>query len=92
MPTVSRAAFWIYLFESQAEHCLLSRIPADHTIEIMECYAPADRRVLCGRPCDVGFAHLSYQVSDAEAFIAKAAKFGMRPVIKARLRRPPGFR
>jgi len=52
----------------------------DHTIELMEYYGPPDRRTLHGRPCDVGFAHLSYQVADAEAFIASAAKFDMRPV------------
>jgi catechol 2,3-dioxygenase-like lactoylglutathione lyase family enzyme len=52
----------------------------DHTIELMEYYGPPDRRVLQGRPCDVGFAHLCYQVADAEAFIASAARFDMRPV------------
>ena len=59
-------------------YCVLTG--ADHTIELMEYYGPADRRTLHGRPCDVGFAHLSYQVSNAEAFIASAAKFDMRPV------------
>jgi catechol 2,3-dioxygenase-like lactoylglutathione lyase family enzyme len=52
----------------------------DHTIELMEYYGPPARRVLQSRSCDVGFAHLCYQVADAEAFIARAAQFDMRPV------------
>ena len=60
------------------KYCVLKA--ADHTIELMEYLAPADRRTLHGRPCDVGFSHLSYEVADAEAFIAQAARFNMRPV------------
>jgi catechol 2,3-dioxygenase-like lactoylglutathione lyase family enzyme len=59
-------------------YCVLKG--SDHTIELMEYFGPTDRRRLNGRPCDVGFAHLAYQVEDAEAFIAKAAKYDMRPV------------
>ena len=59
-------------------YCVLKG--SNHTIEIMEYYGPSDRRTLQGRPCDVGFAHLCYLVSDAEAFIASAEKHEMRPV------------
>ena len=53
---------------------------SDHTIELMQYFGPADRKELNGRPCDVGFSHLCYQVEDAEAFIASAAKYDMLPV------------
>jgi catechol 2,3-dioxygenase-like lactoylglutathione lyase family enzyme len=52
----------------------------DHTIELMEYLGPKDRVRLKSRPCDVGFSHLSYLVSDLDAFIEKAALFGVHPV------------
>jgi glyoxylase I family protein len=60
------------------KYCVLKG--ADHTIELMEYFGPSDRHKLNGRPCDVGFSHLAYQVEDAEAFISSAAKYDMRPV------------
>ena len=53
---------------------------ADHTIELMEYMGPPDRIRLNSRPCDVGFSHLAYLVSDLDAFIEKAAKFDVYPV------------
>ena len=59
-------------------YCVM-RAP-DHTIELMEYLAPTDRIRLKSRPCDVGFSHLSYLVSDLDAFIEKAALFEVCPV------------
>ena len=59
-------------------YCVM-RAP-DHTIELMEYLAPTDRIRLKSRPCDVGFSHLSYLVSDLDAFIEKAALFDVYPV------------
>jgi catechol 2,3-dioxygenase-like lactoylglutathione lyase family enzyme len=52
----------------------------DHTIELMEYLGPPDRIRLNSRPCDVGFSHLSYLVSDLDAFIEDAARFDVYPV------------
>lgn len=59
-------------------YCVM-RAP-DHTIELMEYLAPKDRIRLKSRPCDVGFSHLAYLVSDLDAFIEKAALFNVHPV------------
>jgi glyoxylase I family protein len=60
------------------KYCVLRA--ADHSIEVMEYLAPEGRRTLNGRPCDVGFSHLCYLVSDIEAFLKKAAQFDFHPV------------
>jgi lactoylglutathione lyase len=60
------------------EHCVLQG--HDHSIELMQYLGPEDRKELHGRPCDVGFSHLCYQVASLEEFIAKAVRFGVVPV------------
>lgn len=52
----------------------------DHSIELIEYLAPADRGQVASRPCDTGFAHLAYDVDDIEAAIDAAADHGFEPI------------
>lgn len=52
----------------------------DHVVELIEYRAPADRRVVEARPCDVGFAHIAFDVDDIDAMIARLAPFGAAPI------------
>jgi catechol 2,3-dioxygenase-like lactoylglutathione lyase family enzyme len=52
---------------------------ADHTVELIRYTAPADRTTVTARPCDVGFAHIAFDVSDIDATIAWLARFGAAP-------------
>ncbi len=52
----------------------------DHVIELIEYLAPADRREFRLRPCDVGFAHIAFDVTDVEEVVAAAAAFGVFPI------------
>jgi catechol 2,3-dioxygenase-like lactoylglutathione lyase family enzyme len=54
----------------------------DHSIELIEYLAPADRGKIECRPCDTGFAHLAYDVDDVDAAIAAAAEHGFSPIRK----------
>ena len=38
-----------------------------HRIELIQYLAPAERGRIESRPCDVGFAHLAYDVDDIDA-------------------------
>lgn len=51
-----------------------------HSIELIEYLAPGDRASVQPRPCDVGFAHLAYDVDDVEAAVGAAAPHGFAPV------------
>ena len=50
-----------------------------HSIELIEYLAPADRGKVESRPCDVGFAHLAYDVDDLDAAVAAAGEHGFSP-------------
>ena len=51
-----------------------------HVVELIEYRAPADRgRVTC-RPCDVGFAHIAFDVQGLDALLEAAAPFGFTPL------------
>jgi len=52
----------------------------DHTVELIEYSAPEDRRALDGRPCDVGFAHIAFDVTDLDALIGRLAAYGALPI------------
>lgn len=56
---------------------------AGHAIELIEYSGPADRTVLKPRPCDIGFAHLAFDVADVDEAVAAAAPHGFAPI------RPP---
>jgi len=49
-------------------------------IELIEFRAPADRSRVDARPCDVGFTHFTFDVSDVDAVVAAAAAHDLFPV------------
>ena len=49
-----------------------------HTIELLGYRAPRSATSGAPRPCDVGFAHLSFLVDDVAAVAAAAELFGFR--------------
>lgn len=49
-------------------------------VELIAYLAPADRTQVVARPCDTGYAHLTYDVSDVETMVEKAAAFGLKPI------------
>jgi catechol 2,3-dioxygenase-like lactoylglutathione lyase family enzyme len=50
-----------------------------HRIELLEYLAPADRRHIEPRPCDVGSVHVALTVDDLDAVLAAIAPFGWKP-------------
>lgn len=63
---------------AEVEIAYLSR--PDHTVELIEYSAPANRTTVHARPCDVGFAHIAFDVRDIDAVIAHLAVFGAVPI------------
>lgn len=51
-----------------------------HVIELIQYTAPAGREHVRPRPCDVGFAHVAYDVTDLDAAIAACAPHGVVPI------------
>jgi catechol 2,3-dioxygenase-like lactoylglutathione lyase family enzyme len=51
-----------------------------HDLELIEYRGPADRARVRPRPCDVGFAHVAYDVDDIDAAVAGAARHAFEPV------------
>jgi catechol 2,3-dioxygenase-like lactoylglutathione lyase family enzyme len=51
-----------------------------HTVELIQYLAPADREHITPRPCDTGFAHIAYDVSDLDAVMEAAAAHGIEPI------------
>jgi catechol 2,3-dioxygenase-like lactoylglutathione lyase family enzyme len=52
----------------------------DHTIELVEYKAPADRTASTARVCDAGAAHIALNVDDVVAAVAGAQAHGFRLV------------
>lgn len=52
----------------------------DHNVELIEYGAPSDRGSVDARPCDVGFAHIAFDVRNIDSAIARLAAFGARPI------------
>lgn len=52
----------------------------DHTVELIEYSGPADRGTVEARPCDVGFAHIAFDVTDLDGVIAHLAPYGAVPI------------
>lgn len=50
------------------------------TVELVEYKAPASRRRVKARPCDAGFAHIAFNVDDADAAVADAAAYGVEAI------------
>ena len=51
-----------------------------HSLELIEYVGPDDRGHTTPRPCDVGFAHVAYDVDNIDAAIAAAARHDVKPI------------
>jgi catechol 2,3-dioxygenase-like lactoylglutathione lyase family enzyme len=51
-----------------------------HRIELLEYQAPADRKVIKPRSCDVGSVHIALYVDDMDVALARVAGAGWIPV------------
>jgi len=51
-----------------------------HTLELIEYRAPASKGAVKARPCDTGFAHVAFNVDDAEAAVREVARYGVKPI------------
>jgi catechol 2,3-dioxygenase-like lactoylglutathione lyase family enzyme len=51
-----------------------------HRIELIEYLEPPDRGSVRPRPCDVGFAHVAFDVDDIDAAIAAAEVHKVLPI------------
>jgi catechol 2,3-dioxygenase-like lactoylglutathione lyase family enzyme len=54
------------------------RAPSGHKIELLEYLAPADRKKVDVRPCDVGSVHVALTVDNLEAILEKIAASGWK--------------
>jgi len=54
------------------------KTPSGHRIELLQYFAPADRRNVDLRPCDVGHVHVALTVDDLDAVLKKIAESGWR--------------
>lgn len=53
-----------------------------HSVELIEYLGPDNRQTLKPRPCDVGFSHVAFDVSDIDAVINTCAAHGFSPMNK----------
>ena len=51
-----------------------------HDLELIEYVGPEDRGSVRPRPCDVGFAHVAYDVDDVAAAVDAASSHGFLPL------------
>ncbi len=54
------------------------KTPSGHKIELLEYFAPSDRRRVDLRPCDVGHVHVALTVDDLDAVLKKIAESGWK--------------
>jgi catechol 2,3-dioxygenase-like lactoylglutathione lyase family enzyme len=54
------------------------KTPTGHKIELLEYLAPADRKHLDPKPCDVGSIHVALTVDDLDAVMTAIAPFGWK--------------
>jgi len=54
------------------------KTPSGHKIELLEYFAPADRRRVDLRPCDVGHVHVALIVDDLDAVLEKIGASGWK--------------
>ena len=54
------------------------KTPTGHKIELLEYLAPADRKHVAPKPCDVGSVHVALTVDDLEAALSAIAPFGWK--------------
>ncbi|HKX38159.1 MAG TPA: VOC family protein [Burkholderiales bacterium] len=51
-----------------------------HTLELIEYRAPATKGKVSARPCDTGFAHVAFNVDDAQAAVDAASGYGVKAI------------
>ena len=51
-----------------------------HSLELIEYGGPDDRSSVYPRPCDVGFAHVAYDVDDIDAAIGASSVHDVKPI------------
>jgi catechol 2,3-dioxygenase-like lactoylglutathione lyase family enzyme len=51
-----------------------------HTLELIEYRAPAGKGKVSARPCDTGFAHVAFNVDDAQAAVDAAGGYGVQAI------------
>ena len=51
-----------------------------HSIELIQYLGPEDRGIARPRPCDVGFAHVAFDVDDIDAAIKAGEAHGVQPI------------
>jgi len=51
-----------------------------HSLELIEYVGPNDRSAVNPRPCDVGFAHVAYDVDDIDAAIGASSEHNVKPI------------
>lgn len=51
-----------------------------HSLELIEYVEPSDRSSVYPRPCDVGFAHVAYDVDDIDAAIGASSSHDFKPI------------
>ncbi len=51
----------------------------DHKIELLEYLAPAERKRILPRPCDVGSVHVAFTVDDLDAVLREIAASDWKP-------------
>jgi len=51
-----------------------------HRLELIQYLTPIEREKIKARPCDTGFAHLAFDVTDVDAAIAASQVYGFRPI------------
>jgi catechol 2,3-dioxygenase-like lactoylglutathione lyase family enzyme len=54
------------------------KAPGGHKIELLEYLAPADRKRVSHRPCDVGSVHVALLVEDLDTVLAQIAASGWK--------------
>lgn len=60
---------------------LISYVDAPgHRIELIQYRGPSERGAVRPRPCDVGFAHVAFDVDDIDAAIAASERHEVRPI------------
>ncbi len=49
----------------------------DHRLELIQYHGPAERERFAVRPCDIGFAHIAFDVDDLDATLAAVEPAGL---------------
>ena len=61
------------------------KTPGGHKIELLEYLAPADRKRVSLRPCDVGSVHVALLIEDLDAVLAQIAASGWKAAGKPQI-------